>query len=175
MWTRVTCIEDRVMHERHDDSEKGCIVCDPEVSVESPMWRNREIILMASSVVLLSMGLFFKFILQLSYLAEILFLTTAAISGYSIAKAAFSSLVFQKRIRTILDMENSLGAIPRNQRILSRPELKELFNGNENGDLESRNQIILEAFKVYVYTQSEIAEHLGLHKTTISKIVSKTR
>ena len=31
-----------------------------------------------------------------------------------------------------------------------------------------------EAFKVYAYTQSEIAAHLGSHKTTISKIVSKT-
>jgi len=82
--------------------------------------------------------------------------------------------IFQKRIRTILDMENSLGPIPRNQRILGRPELKELFNGNECGDLESRNQIIFEAFKVYAYTQSEIAVHLGLHKTTISKIASKT-
>jgi len=83
--------------------------------------------------------------------------------------------VFQKRIRTILDMENSLGPIPRNQRILSRPELKELFNGNKYGDLESRNQIIFEAFKVYAYTQSEIAAHLRLHKTTISKIISKNQ
>jgi hypothetical protein len=71
-------------------------------------------------------------------------------------------------------MESSLGPIPRSQRILSRPDLEELFSGNENGDLESRNQIISAAFKVYVYTQSEIAAHLGLHKTTISKIVSKT-
>jgi hypothetical protein len=82
--------------------------------------------------------------------------------------------IFQKRIRTILDMENSLGPIPRSQRILSRPDLKELFSENENGDLESRNQIISAAFKVYAYKQSEIAAHLGLHKTTISKIVSKT-
>jgi hypothetical protein len=74
----------------------------------------------------------------------------------------------------LLDMENSLGPIPRNQRKLNRPELKELFNGNECGDLESRNQIIFEAFKVYAFTQSEIAAHLGLHKTTISKIVGKT-
>ena len=82
--------------------------------------------------------------------------------------------IFQKRIGTILDMENSLGPIPRNQRILARPELMELFNGNEHGDFEIRDQIISEAFKFLAYTQSEIAVHLGLHKTTISKIISKT-
>jgi putative transposase len=82
--------------------------------------------------------------------------------------------VFQKRIRTILDMENSLGPVPRNQRIISRPELKELFNGNEYGDLETRNKIVIKAFKLFAYTQSEIAGHLELDKTTISKIVNKT-
>ena len=95
-------------------------------------------------------------------------------SLYQKLNAQESEPIFQKRVRTILDMENSLGPIPRSQRILSRPDLKELFNGNESGDLISRNQIISEAFKVYAYTQSEIAAHLGLHKTTISKIVSKT-
>jgi hypothetical protein len=82
--------------------------------------------------------------------------------------------VFQKRIRTILDMENSLGPVPRNQRIISRPELKELFNGTEYGDLETRNKIVIEAFKLFAYTQSEIGAHLELDKTTISKIVNKT-
>jgi len=43
--------------------------------------------------------------------------------------------VFQKRIRTILDMENSMGPIPKNQRVLSRPDLKELFNGTKKGIL----------------------------------------
>jgi len=82
--------------------------------------------------------------------------------------------VFPKRIRTLLDMRNSLGPVPRNQRILSRPDLQNLFNGNEFGDLEKRDRIIREAFKLYAYTQSEIAAFLGLNRTTISKIVSKT-
>ena len=82
--------------------------------------------------------------------------------------------VFPKRIRPLLDMRNSLGPVPRNQRILSRPELEYLFNGNEFGDLEKRDRIIREAFKLYAYTQSEIAAFLGLDRTTISKIVTKT-
>lgn len=82
--------------------------------------------------------------------------------------------VFQKRIRTILDINNSLGPVLRGQRILGSPELKELFNGNEYGNLETRNRIIFDAFKHYAYTQSEIAAHLKLDRTTISKIVNKT-
>jgi len=82
--------------------------------------------------------------------------------------------VFQKRIRTILDMENSLGPVPRNQRILSRPELKELFNGNEEGNLDTRNSIIHDAFKLYAYTQSEIADFLNLTSSAISKVICKS-
>jgi hypothetical protein len=82
--------------------------------------------------------------------------------------------VFQKRIRTILDMENSLGPVPRNQRILSRPELKELFNGNEEGNLDTRNSIIHDAFKLYAYTQSEIADFLNFTSSAISKVICKS-
>ena len=82
--------------------------------------------------------------------------------------------VFQKRIRTILDMKSSLGPVFRNQRILSRPELKELFNGNEEGNLENRNRIIRDAFKLYAYTQSEIADFLDLSSSAISKVICKS-
>ena len=83
--------------------------------------------------------------------------------------------VFQQRARTVIDMRNSLGPIPRNHRILSRPELKELFNGKENGDLETRNKIISEAFRLYAYTQSELADHLGLTRSAISQITCNTK
>ena len=45
-------------------------------------------------------------------------------------------------------------------------------NGNEYGDFETRDRVISEAFKLYAYTQPEIATHLGLDRTTNSKIVS---
>lgn len=82
--------------------------------------------------------------------------------------------VFRKRIRTVLDMKNSLRPVFRGQRILSRPDLKELFNGREKGNLETRNRIIGDAFKLYAYTQSEIADFLGLSSSTISKIICKS-
>ena len=82
--------------------------------------------------------------------------------------------VFPKKIRHLLDMRNSLGPVPRNQRILSRPHLEDLFNGSEFGDLEKRDRIIRDAFELYAYPQTEIATFLGLDRTTISKIVSNT-
>jgi len=83
--------------------------------------------------------------------------------------------VFQNRVRTVLNMRNSLGPVPRSQRILSRPELNELFNGKEEGDLEVRNRSICDAFKLYAYTQSDIADFLNLSRSAISKIICKNR
>jgi len=70
-------------------------------------------------------------------------------------------------------MRNSLGPVFRNQRILSRPGFNELFNGNEEGNLNTRNRIICNAFKLYAYTQSEIADFLDLSSSAISKVICK--
>lgn len=86
------------MHEGHEEREKGCVVCDAEASEESHIWKDRRIVLIVSSAILLSVGLLFEFILQLDLLAEILFLATAAISGYNIARKGLSSLMFRKRL-----------------------------------------------------------------------------
>ena len=86
------------MHERHEESGKGCAICDAEVSIESPVWKDRRIIVIMLSTILLSVGLVFKFILELELLAEILFLATTAISGYSIAREGLSSLIFRKKL-----------------------------------------------------------------------------
>jgi hypothetical protein len=47
-------------------------------------------------------------------------------------------------------------------------------NSNKHADFESRNQIIIKAFNLYAYTQSELADHRGLQETAISKILNKT-
>lgn len=53
--------------------------------------------------------------------------------------------------------------------------LVELFNGKEEGDLETRNKLIHEAFTLYAYTQSDIAEYLDLSRSSVSKIICKTK
>jgi len=87
------------MHEHHEENGKGCAVCDIEFSgVSLPIWRDKRIVLIVFSAILLSVGLIFEFILKWELLAEILFLTTATISGYSIARKGFSSLIFRKKL-----------------------------------------------------------------------------
>jgi Cd2+/Zn2+-exporting ATPase len=86
------------MHKRHAESEKGCVTCNTEVSVESPIWKDSRIIIIVLSTILLSAGLVFEFILKLKFLAETLFLATASISGYSIAREGLSSLIFRRRL-----------------------------------------------------------------------------
>ncbi len=83
--------------------------------------------------------------------------------------------VFSKRVQTVLDMESSISPVPRNLRVISRPVLAELFAGCKYGDLDTRNKIIQDAFKLYAYTQSDVATFLDLSRSAISKIICKTK
>jgi putative transposase len=77
-------------------------------------------------------------------------------------------------LRTILDAKQSVAPVQRQQRILSRPTLGELFSGVNVFKLNERNRMIVEAFRFYGYTQLEIGSFLGLNRSTISKIICKT-
>ena len=58
--------------------------------------------------------------------------------------------------------------IPKKQLYSSRPTLVEIFASNQ-----VRDKKIYQANQEYGYTLKEIASHLHLHYTTISKIISK--
>lgn len=64
--------------------------------------------------------------------------------------------------------------IPKGQRYLGRPSLGDLFKAALKGK-EKRDRRIFEAAQRYGYSQKEIAEHLGMHYSTISKIVGSPR
>ncbi|MCK5403767.1 MAG: transposase [Desulfobulbaceae bacterium] len=78
---------------------------------------------------------------------------------------------FIETIKPALKDKKKLTEIPKNQRFLARPDLKELFSGTK-GDKKERNRIIRTAHLEHGYTLTSIASYLGLHYTTISKIVS---
>ena len=84
------------MH-KHDEE---CITCGVEVSEEiaSSIRKDKRVVIIAVSAVLFFTGLVFEFILKWRYLAEVLFSVTVIVSGYSIAKEGFSSLLFRKRL-----------------------------------------------------------------------------
>ena len=61
--------------------------------------------------------------------------------------------------------------IPREQRFLSRPHLREVFNVKVLSDKKKRSCVMHLAHVEYGYTLKEIAVHLGVHYTTVSKYV----
>ena len=65
--------------------------------------------------------------------------------------------------------------IPKSQRYLSRPSLERLFSGKALQDMQKRGEMIEEAVEKYGYTQREVAAHLGMHFTSISRIMREKR
>ncbi len=77
---------------------KSCPKCNIEPSEEIGNGRYDRIVLIAISAMSLLVGLLFEFILERGMLAESLFIVTTMISGYEIAKAGFSSLLFRRKL-----------------------------------------------------------------------------
>jgi hypothetical protein len=62
--------------------------------------------------------------------------------------------------------------IPRKQRYLNRPLLTDLFAPEPLPSKDERNRLIHNANVEFGYSLKEISDALGLHYTTISKILS---
>jgi REP element-mobilizing transposase RayT len=71
-------------------------------------------------------------------------------------------------IKSLVQESSTLTEVPRMQRYADRPELKKLFQATEHYD---RDGAIVAAHAKYGYTLSEIGRHLGIHYTTVSKII----
>ena len=68
-----------------------------------------------------------------------------------------------------LERAKEIKEIPKQERFSSRPSLSDLFSAKE--DKPERNRVIHCAHLQYGYTLKEIAGHLGIHYTTVSKIL----
>ena len=79
---------------------------------------------------------------------------------------------FVQKIRSLLEDEDALAEIPRVQRQIGRPMLEDLFPEGVRLPKKERNRLICLAHGEHGYTMKEIACWLGVHYTTISKIVS---
>ena len=77
---------------------------------------------------------------------------------------------FIERFEQHLQGKRDIGEIPRSQRYADRPSLEMLFRGIE--DMEKRNLAIREAVGTHHYRQSEVAAYIGIHYSTVSKILS---
>jgi len=83
------------------NQEEECNTCTVEFSEEElafSSWKSKNVIIIVISAVLFSVGLMLEFILKLWIFAEVFFSITVIISGYSIAKEGFFSLLFRRRL-----------------------------------------------------------------------------
>ena len=66
--------------------------------------------------------------------------------------------------------KNMVKEIPKEQRLLGRPTLKQLFNQTAKQKIK-RDQLIADAVYHHGYTQVEVGQHLNLHYSTISRLI----
>jgi putative transposase len=78
---------------------------------------------------------------------------------------------FVERFGDHLRKHKAIVDIPKCQRFANRPRLERIFPESVHLDKKIRNKKIGEAIEQYGYTQREIAEHLGLYFTSVSRIM----
>ncbi|MEW6173319.1 MAG: transposase [Bacillota bacterium] len=78
---------------------------------------------------------------------------------------------FVEKFKDLLADKEKLKEIPRPQRYVGRPSLDKLFEGVDTKSGRDRN--VYDAHIKYGYTLKEIADHLGIHYTTVSKAISR--
>jgi predicted XRE-type DNA-binding protein len=61
--------------------------------------------------------------------------------------------------------------ISKGQRFINRPSLKNIFTAEVLQSKGASDERIIEAVKKYGYTQKQIADHLGLHFSSVSRIM----
>ena len=86
------------MHRNNVGVERNCPARNVESSGEGCDGVKKRVTFIIFSAILLSVGLIFKFILKWELPAELLFLATAVISGYSIVREGLFLLIFRKRL-----------------------------------------------------------------------------
>ncbi|ACH39882.1 transposase of ISGbem_B, Y1_Tnp domain-containing [Citrifermentans bemidjiense Bem] len=82
---------------------------------------------------------------------------------------------FVEQFKDIAKGVEALTEIPRDQRFLQRPDLQELFSGIDKDNKRLRKNAVIEAIEVHGYAQKDVADHLGLHYSTINRILGNKR
>jgi hypothetical protein len=77
---------------------------------------------------------------------------------------------FIDKIKHLIRDKENLKEITRKQRYVTRPLLNEILKYK---DKKSKDQAMYEAHQQYGYTLKEIAEYIGVHYTTVSKVIKR--
>lgn len=82
---------------------------------------------------------------------------------------------FVGRLKKYLDAREDIKEIPLRQRLIGRPALEKLFHSGGSISRLDRNAIIEEAILKHGYAQKEVADHLTLHYSTISRLLNEKK
>jgi REP element-mobilizing transposase RayT len=66
--------------------------------------------------------------------------------------------------------QKDIKEIPKSQRYIKRRRLQEIFAGEVMRNKSERNRKIREAVETHGYSQKEVADYLGLHYSTVSRL-----
>jgi len=78
---------------------------------------------------------------------------------------------FVAECRAHLLGDKQLQEVPRASRFTGRPTLEDLFRHSHRVDRARRNKLIAEAYRDHGYTMKHIGNFLGLHYTTVSRLI----
>jgi len=70
-----------------------------------------------------------------------------------------------------LKKHKDVSEIPKSQRYVNRPALAKIFTNGIHNERRKRDKAIAEAVEKHGYRQKEVADHLGLHYSTVSNIL----
>lgn len=88
------------------------------------------------------------------------------------AQCILGGKAFIEKIAPIVKDKSAITEIPREQRYANRAALEEIFSTQKLKSKKERNSAIHRAYFENGYSMTEIARHIGLHYTTISKIIN---
>jgi hypothetical protein len=80
---------------------------------------------------------------------------------------------FVEKLVDHLTRRKDIPEIPKSQRYVNRPGLEKIFTEKVLQTKEKRNKKIAEAVEKYGYTQREVADHLGLYFTSVSRLLKR--
>ncbi len=90
-------------------------------------------------------------------------------------QAILGEEAFGDKLVDYLRRNTNMPEIPRSQRYANRPALKAIFTDKVLRDKKKRNMKIAESVEKHLYSQSEIADYIKIHYSSISRIVSGQR
>jgi hypothetical protein len=86
-------------------------------------------------------------------------------------QAILGEEAFGDKLVDHLRKHKDIPEIPKSQRYANRPALEKIFTEKIIRDKQKRDKKIAEAAQKHLYSQREIADHLGRHYTSVSRII----